>query len=103
MTTNKRMKLIANIPLEQILFLQADINYTQIFLSCGRTLISGFNLKKYEDFFERENFLRVHRSYLINRDHIQHYDSCSANVYLTNGTVIGVSRRRREMIQSMVA
>ncbi|RFS13558.1 LytTR family DNA-binding domain-containing protein [Emticicia sp. C21] len=97
------MKLIANIPLEQILFLQADINYTQIFLSCGRTLLSGFTLKKYEDFFEQENFLRVHRSYLINRNHIHHYDSSSSNIYLSDGTVIGVSRRRRDMIQSMVA
>jgi len=97
------MKLIANIPLEQILFLQADINYTQIFLSCGRILLSGFTLKKYEDFFEQENFLRVHRSYLINRNHIQHYDSSNFSLYLTDGTVIGVSRRRREMIQSMVA
>ncbi|MBA4850608.1 LytTR family DNA-binding domain-containing protein [Emticicia sp. BO119] len=97
------MKLIANIPLEQILFLQADTNYTQIFLSCGRTLISGFNLKKYEDFFEHENFLRANRRYLINRNHIHYYDSASSNLYLTNGIVISVSRRRREMIESMVA
>ena len=97
------MKLIANIPLEQILFLQADTNYTQIFLSCGRTLLSGFNLKKYEEFFEQEDFLRANRSYLINRTHIQYYDSMSSNLYLKNGKVIGVSRRRRDMIQSMVA
>ncbi|RYU97451.1 LytTR family DNA-binding domain-containing protein [Emticicia agri] len=96
------MKLIANIPLEQILFLQADINYTQIFLSCGRTLISGFNLKKYENFFEQENFLRVNRSYLINRDCIQYYDSSNANLHLKNGIVIDVPRRRRELIERLV-
>lgn len=97
------MKLIANIPLEQIIFLQADTNYTQIFLSCGRTLLSGFNLKKYEDFFEQEDFLRANRSHLINRNHIQYYDSLGANLHLKNGTVIGVSRRRREIVQSLVA
>jgi two-component system LytT family response regulator len=97
------MKLITNIPLEQILFLQADTNYTQIFLICGRTLISGFNLKKYEDFFEQDSFLRANRSYLVNRNYIQYYNSSNSSLYLTDGTVIGVSRRRREMIQSMVA
>jgi two-component system LytT family response regulator len=97
------MKLIANIPLEQILFLQADTNYTQIFLSCGKTLISGFNLKKYEDFFECENFLRVNRSYLINRTYIKYYDSSKSTLQLKNGTEIDVPRRRREIIQSMVA
>lgn len=97
------MKLIANIPLEQILFLQADTNYTQIFLSCGRILLSGFNLKKYEEFFEQASFLRANRRYLINRNHIEHYDSANFTLHLKNGRVIEVSRRRREMIQSMVA
>lgn len=97
------MKLIANIPLEEILFLQADTNYTQIFLICGKTLISGFNLKKYEDFFEHENFLRANRSYLINRNYIQYYDSLKSTLHLKNGRQIDVPRRRREMIQSMVA
>ena len=97
------MKLIAGIPLEQILFLQADTNYTQIFLVCGRTLLSGFNLKKYEEFFERENFLRVNRSYLINRRYIHHYDSLKSTLHLKNGREIEVPRRRREMVMSLVA
>lgn len=97
------MKLISGIPLEQILFLQADTNYTQIFLVCGRTLLSGFNLKKYEDFFEQENFVRVNRSYLINRIYIRHFDSSKSVLQLKNGIEIDIPRRRREMILSMVA
>jgi len=97
------MKLIANIPLEEILFLRADINYTQICLIGGRTLVSGFNLKKYEDFFEQANFLRVNRSYLINRLYIEHYDYAKSTLHLKNGGTIGVPRRRRNMILSNVA
>lgn len=97
------MKLISGIPLEEILFLRADTNYTQIFLVCGRTLLSGFNLKKYEEFFEQENFLRVNRSYLINRNYIHRYDSLKSILQLKNGREIDVPRRRREMIMSMVA
>jgi two-component system LytT family response regulator len=97
------MKLIAGIQLNEILFLQADTNYTQIFLVCGRTLLSGFNLKKYEDFLQQENFLRANRSYLINRHYIQHYDSLKSILLLKNGQEIEVPRRRREIIMNLVA
>lgn len=96
------LKVIANIPPEEILFLQADNNYTRIFLTGGKKLLSGFNLKKYEDFFEPEEFLRVNRSFLINRRYIKRYDALKSMLYLKNGRRIGVSRRRREFIEKKV-
>lgn len=51
--------------LKEILFLEADSNYTTIHTQCGRFLYSMV-LKKIEAQLPTDLFLRIHRSYIVN-------------------------------------
>ena len=53
--------------MEEILYCQADDNYTQIFLKKGKRLVSK-TLKYFEESLSENGFARVHKSYLVNLD-----------------------------------
>lgn len=55
------------IKLRDILYIKAEGSYSHIHQENGSSLMVSHNLKYYEDIFIGEiNFLRVHRSYLVN-------------------------------------
>jgi two-component system LytT family response regulator len=55
------------IKLQDILFIKAEGSYAHIHQENGSSLMVSHNLKYYEDLFNGEiNFIRVHRSYLVN-------------------------------------
>ncbi len=58
------------IEIEDILFLQAEDNYSLIHTNKGEFLLSS-TLKKMESTLAKKGFVRVHRSYLVNLYHLQ--------------------------------
>ena len=57
------------IPVDDILFLKADNNTTDFHLNDGRTITAYKTLKTFEDILPN-NFLRIHKSYIINMDYV---------------------------------
>lgn len=55
--------------LEDILFLKADNNTTDFHMIDGSTISAYKTLKTYETILP-DNFLRIHKSYIVNRNHI---------------------------------
>ena len=83
------------IELEEICYLEADENYTRFHLTNGRKIVACNTLRHFEDILAPEGFFRVHRSYLINMDHLQTYlQSPGTAALLKNGVRLEVSRRR---------
>jgi DNA-binding LytR/AlgR family response regulator len=83
------------IPLQEIIMLQGEVNYTLIHLRGGRKLLIPRTLKLFEDILINYNFLRIHRGYIINCDHLLRIDINSDAVYLTNNLQASISRRRK--------
>jgi len=54
---------------DDILFLKADNNTTDFHLSNGKTISAFKTLKTFEDILP-ENFMRVHKSYIVNMHHV---------------------------------
>lgn len=81
---------------QDILYLKADINYTEFYLSDGKKIISSSTLKHHEADERLKDFLRVSKSYLVNKLYIGQYMAHHKDVrlYLTNGHEIKVARRR---------
>lgn len=73
---------------------ESDRNYTWFHLKNGEKLLSSYTLGSYEEFLAESEFIRVHRSHIVN---VKHVKTCSAEGLLTmnDGTGIEVSRRRR--------
>ena len=83
------------IPIQEIIMLQGDINYSLIYLQGGRKVLIPRTLKIFEELLENHNFLRIHRGYLINCDHLLRIDKYQEEVFLTNDLQASISRRRR--------
>ncbi len=79
-----------------ILYCQADDNYTHIFLKQGKKLVSK-TLKYFEDLLAGNGFARVHKSYLVNVNCIVEYrKGKGGSVVLSSGKQIMVSPSRKK-------
>ena len=88
---------IKYVALDEIIRLQADSNYTHIFLKDKKPFVSAKTLKEYDEILEGHHFLRVHKSHLVNPQHITQYDR-SGLLTLSDGSVVEVSRRKKEYV-----
>ena len=83
------------IPLHEIIMLQGDINYSLIHLQGGCKVLIPKTLKIFEELLENHNFLRTHRGFLINCDHLLRIDNLQEEAFLTNNLKASIARRRR--------
>lgn len=82
--------------LEDILYCQADDNYTHIFLKDTKKLVSK-TLKYFDDILAENGFSRVHKSYLVNVNHIVEYKKGKGgSVVLSNNKEISVAPSRKK-------
>lgn len=83
---------------EKVLLLAGDGNYTKIVLLDGSTLLSTKTLSTYEEVLKVAGFIRVHKSFIINKIHLKQVTK--QYVLLTNYSVpIPISRRRRRQLK----
>lgn len=81
---------------EEILYCQADDNYTQIFLKQGKKKLISKTLKYFEEALTDFGFARIHKSYLVNVDEITGYKKGKGgSVVLSSGKEIMVSASQK--------
>lgn len=87
-------------PLIEIYYCRSDGNYTDFFLTEGRMVTSSYTLNHYAEILLEQNFLRAHKSYLINIDHITRYVKKTAGGFLlmSDGQSIQIARRSKESV-----
>lgn len=91
------------IPLSEILYCAADVNYTRFHFVGGSSLLSAKTLKEYDNLLEGYGFLRIHQSYLVNVRHIVEYKRTKTpQLVLCNGTTLRVARSKKEFISEML-
>jgi two-component system LytT family response regulator len=91
---------IANL-FKEIVYLEADINYTKIHLENGKILTVSYTLKKVtKDHLDTTVFVRIHRSFIINKNHLFDIDRSNNAIQLelNNGVKVPVSRRYQKRI-----
>lgn len=90
-----------NLKVKQIVRCEADSNYTHFFLSDATTFTASRTLKEYEMILSEHDFIRVHKSHIINRHYIQSISN-DCQLVLKDQSVIEISRRRyAEVIQAI--
>jgi DNA-binding LytR/AlgR family response regulator len=90
----------AHVPAEEILFCQGDSNYTHVHFVKRHKMTVATTLGILEERLIAEGFVRVNRSELVNRHHIENYDGYQ--ITLTNGTTLPISRRRRKGVRQLL-
>jgi len=82
---------------EDIAFLKAESNYANISLIDGTKLLVSKTLNDLDAQINSDNFIRVHRSYTVNIQHIRRLDTSEGLVIILNNNVkIPVSRRKKD-------
>ncbi|GAA4751058.1 LytR/AlgR family response regulator transcription factor [Flavisolibacter ginsenosidimutans] len=84
------------IKLSGIVYLEASINYTYVFLDNNQKYLVSRTLKEFEDMLPPETFVRIHNSHIINKDFAEKYiRGEGGQVVLSSGVVLGISKRRK--------
>jgi two-component system LytT family response regulator len=88
---------------DDILRLEADRSYTYIHLVNKRPFIASKTLKHFEEMLEDFNFIRTHKSHLVNPLHITRLSNDNEFVLLSDGSKVDVSRRKKEDVQKQLS
>ncbi|MDY8136673.1 LytTR family DNA-binding domain-containing protein [Aquimarina sp. 2201CG5-10] len=81
--------------ISDILYCEADDNYTKIFLDKGRKLVSK-TLKYFEDSLTPHGFARIHKSYLVNVNKVIRYrKGKGGSIVLSSGKELSVSSSKK--------
>ncbi|MCL9807982.1 LytR/AlgR family response regulator transcription factor [Flavobacterium luminosum] len=90
------------IPTEEIIYLKADSNYTQVFLENGKKHITSRILRNFEETLkDYKQFFRCHKSYIINTKFVECYSkSDGGTIILKNKQEIPVSPEKSEELLS---
>ena len=84
------------INLSDIIRCDSDGNYTFFILTSGKKIIASRTLGEYEQMFADDNFFRIHRSHLINLEHVKKYIKGEGGyVVMTDNSQVEVSRRNK--------
>ncbi|MEL6865254.1 MAG: LytTR family DNA-binding domain-containing protein [Bacteroidota bacterium] len=84
---------------EEILYIHAAGSYCQVYLTNNRVKTLSRPLRYMADKLEGNTFIRPHRSYLVNVQHIQRWDKTDGGLLvLSDKTRIPVSRQGRKVL-----
>lgn len=91
------------IQVDEIIRCESDNYYTQFFFTNGKRLIVSKTLKENEEMLSQHNFIRPHKSHLINVKYIKSFLRQEGGyIMMTDGSKIPVSRRKREKIMDVL-
>jgi len=88
---------------DNIVYLEADINYTIFHFSNGKKIMFPTTLKQYAGQETLRHFLRIHRSFLLNPRYITglRKDGKKLSIQMINGKELAVSRRKKPLIKHL--
>jgi len=89
------------IRIADIVRLEANRNYTFIFLENDKRILSSKNLMEFEAVLSTYDFLRVHKSHLVNAAYVSHFVKKGEGLlHLKNNSKLQVSDAGREKLLS---
>jgi DNA-binding LytR/AlgR family response regulator len=96
-------KTLKKVLIENVVLLKGDVNYTTFYLEHGKQRVVAHTIKFFENYLETHGFLRVHRSFMINPNHVIDYNPEEYLLTMTNGEKATISRRRKSVLKKLAA
>ncbi|KLT67260.1 LytTR family DNA-binding domain-containing protein [Pedobacter sp. BMA] len=83
------------IDVDEIIYIEADSNYSVVHLINKEKITVSKVLREFEELLPNDQFARIHKSSIINLNHLKEYNSKNGlQVFLKSGESINISRRR---------
>lgn len=89
---------ISFIDLNDIIYSEASNNYSKLILADGSRYLISKTLKDVQEVLEEEHFLRVHRQYIINLNHVKQFNRNEGVLTMDNGDHIPIARNQKERL-----
>ena len=89
------------VKVRDIVYAESDSRYSTIYLESGEKVIVSKTLKHYHELLGDFGFYRVHKSFLINLEHIQRFEKAEGGYVILEGDakVPVASRKREELLK----
>ncbi len=88
------------VKLANIIYLESAGEYVRLHLADGTKLVTLFRLKNMESALHSSQFMRVHRSYIVNLRHIAGYTK--GRLFLSNEDYIPIGENYKEQITNYI-
>lgn len=84
--------------IDEVIRMEADSSYTHIHLLNQKPFVASKTLKHFEEMLEGFNFIRTHKSHLVNARHISRISNDHDFILLADGSKVEISRRKKEEV-----
>ena len=89
--------------LKNIIRCASESNYSNIYFADGKKLLIAKTLKELEELLEGHNFERIHKSHIINLDHLVSYlNKDNGYVVMSDQSKISVSQRKKPQLLAIL-
>jgi len=96
LSTSEGMHIV---DIDNIIRCESEDYYTKFFLKEGKMIMVSKTLKENEELLTEYNFIRPHKSHLINLKYVKSFMRMDGgSIVMTDGSQVPVSRRKREQI-----
>ena len=89
---------VSFIELNEIVFVEASNNYSKLILTDKRIFTVSKTLKDVQEVLEESHFLRVHRQYIINLNHVKQFNRNESILIMDNGEHLPIARNQKERL-----
>ncbi|MBS1586163.1 MAG: response regulator transcription factor [Bacteroidetes bacterium] len=88
---------ISFISFNDIIYIEASNNYSKIYTTGGTYVVSR-TLKDVQDTLEESHFLRIHRQYIVNLNHVVHLNRNEGILTMGNKAMLPVARNQKDRL-----
>jgi two-component system LytT family response regulator len=92
------------VPLDQVVRINSSGAYSIIVLTSGNTLTSSKSMAKYEEILTgHPDFIRVHRSHIVNKNYVARVLKDTGQLLMENGDLIDISALKKgEVLEALL-
>lgn len=90
------------VSVSEIIYCQAEANYTRFVFTDNSSLLTTTTLGIYEDMLTTYGFFRSHKSYLINMTYLKELNKINYELKMDNGDLIPLSQRKKDELISLL-
>ena len=101
LSTSEKIHIIE---VDNIIRCESDNYYTRFIFTEGKPVLVSKTLKEHEEMLADHNFIRSHKSHLVNIKYIKSFIKHDGGyIVMTDGSIVPVSRRKRERVVEIIS
>ncbi|MCB0820992.1 MAG: response regulator transcription factor, partial [Bacteroidetes bacterium] len=94
----RTLEAIHVIPVIEIIYLEADRNYTTFYIKDRASILVSGSIGEYESLISSQYFMRIHQSFLLNLEYLRSFEKSSGMILTVTGEKLPVASRKKDSL-----